>query len=616
MEPGDAFCGDCGASAPGVVIENARVNGTSSTNSVRNGAFFSHVPPRTEPGRMTNATRYLCAAAYLSPTFGAGVIRNLVSSHRSVAPSVGIDLGPIMRHCLRARSIQMVRDGVLAVLLLIGLFVALPETLFVLLVCFFAGFLPSVNWARKSLGVKIFAIAGSLFVIGGYIVTTAIIGLISVLGSVAGGLDDGSSGSSDGGFGAQTQTAGLGGSAFIGLLLGLAVIATQLVYTYVRSRTLCDSLGPDAAPQRFRHRGQLAEARIAQVEGAQYGNVVLYSGRNPFVGTGRRERSWGIAIELQREVNGREAPWERPRTETYAPIDPVELHQAIRRRLDLLRDDGLPPNERISSLTVHDHIVGTGLHRWDSPLIDPARIVPYSLASSEAVDALIRHPQAGIRYYQRVSVCDEGAAVWSGPHKVIDGSDQDIAASALIYVAVEGRMLYLEFVSSVMPPVHPRWRIVDVLPAVTAGRFFVRVVVDSLASIFRDLIYAPVRAVRSLVTLAREGRTYQEDADAARETLYGDIGAQLSVRELGAAPDLLTYIQELDAEKYTKLIERLVNDTVLDFLAARGVDTSAYAASAGVVINNAGVMVGGGATVHGPVASAGVGGSVRQSQRG
>jgi hypothetical protein len=42
--------------------------------------------------------------------------------------------------------------------------------------------------------------------------------------------------------------------------------------------------------------------------------------------------------------------------------------------------------------------------------------------------------------------------------------------------------------------------------------------------------------------------------------------------------------------KYTKLAERLINDTVLDFLAAKGVDTSAYANSAMTIMNNGGII--------------------------
>src|SRR5262249_10278238 len=151
-----------------------------------------------------------------------------------------------------------------------------------------------------------------------------------------------------------------------------------------------------------------------------------YSGENPFIGTGIRTRAWSIAIELLRDNGGRQVLGPS-RAQGYVPIDPVELHRVIRDRLIKLDDEGLPPNERLSAMTVHDHIVGLGLHRWDSPVMDQALSVPFSQASPESVAALIRHPQAGLRYYQRVSICDEGQPVWAGQEKVIDGFDQDIS---------------------------------------------------------------------------------------------------------------------------------------------------------------------------------------------
>jgi hypothetical protein len=51
-----------------------------------------------------------------------------------------------------------------------------------------------------------------------------------------------------------------------------------------------------------------------------------------------------------------------------------------------------------------------------------------------------------------------------------------------------------------------------------------------------------------------------------------------------------THIQDLDAVKYTKIIERLLTDTVLDFLVSKNVDVSAYRASVGVAINNGTVI--------------------------
>lgn len=591
IESGDTFCGNCGARSPSPALAGA--GGASVGNGHRagparaavrtvpppappppdaapSGPFFSHSRARPD-GRMTNATRYLSAAAYLDASYAATVIRELVASVRAVAPSVGIDLGPIIRHCLRARNIQLARDVVLSVLLLIGLIIDTELMILVLVVCFVAGFLPAVNWGRRSFQSKAVVAVGALVLIGVPLAFLALANMVGALQRSFGSDLD----SPDDTFGTTTQSSGFSWHTWVGIVLLLAIVATQLVYTYVRSRTLCEELAPDAVPRRPRRQGRVVESRIAQVEGAQHGNLVLYSGADPFIGTGQRMRAWSIAVELRRTGDRHPDGRRRPGPD-YVTIDPVELHQAIRDRLLRLKDAGLPANERLQALTVCDHIVGLGEHRWDSPLIDRSTSVPYSEASPEAVQAVIRHPQAGVRYYQRVSVCDEGQPVFTGGRKIMDGSDQDISASAFVYAAVEGHMFYLEFVSSVMPPINPRWHLVDRLPKFTPGRFMARVIVDALVSMFSATIFAPFRTVGALIGLTREGRDQQEQAAAAQDYLYGNIGARVSVRELGATRNFRTYIQRLDAEKYAKLTERLVTDTVLDFLAEQGVDTSAY----------------------------------------
>ncbi len=112
------------------------------TGTALSDRFFRHAPGRPE-GRPTNATRYLCAAAYLNPAYANQVIWELVASRRAVAPSVGMDLGPVIRHCLNARRIQLTRDVILAILLVAGLIVATVPTLIVLFIGFLLSLLPA-----------------------------------------------------------------------------------------------------------------------------------------------------------------------------------------------------------------------------------------------------------------------------------------------------------------------------------------------------------------------------------------------------------------------------------------------------------------------------------------
>ncbi|HEY3902550.1 MAG TPA: hypothetical protein VGM14_01420 [Streptosporangiaceae bacterium] len=539
------------------------------------GGFFNHIGDRP-PAKMSNATRYLCAAAYEDPVYTNTVIRQLITTHRGVAPSQGIDLDPIMRNCLRARKMRLIRDTLFVVLLLAGLRLVPFQTEVFLMICYFVGFLPSVDWARKSHGFKIFALVGSVLLGLNLLGELFLILLAPVIDAIAKGL---SSGSGDVGSTLQQQL-NLTSPATLVVLGG--IVAVQLVFWYLVARTQCDELSFSGTPK------SLAPHPNAKVEARR--NPFDELSRAGFSASADTGRAWSIAIELLRENSGRGLIPGLSNSQGYVAIDPVELHQAIRDRLLLLNDEALPGNERLSGLALDDLIVGPGYQRWDSPVLDLRLGVPYSWASPDAIHALIRQPQAGLRYYQRFSVRDESQPVWASRGKVIDGWDHGVITSAFIYVAVEGRMLYVEFVAAVMPPVDPRYSFIDALPKLSQGAFAFRVVRHSLRQLFEDVFYSPGRLAKSLNTRLGHWRGYRAETNAPKQVAIGDLGALISVRELGAAPRLGTYIQELDVTKYTKLAERMITDTVLDFLADKGVDISAYAQSAGAVINNSGVI--------------------------
>jgi len=550
------------------------------------GPFFRHARARAA-GAATNATRYLCAAAYLDPGFPDRVLGELVASRRAVVPSVGIDLEPIIRHCLHARKSALARDTLLTVLLLAGLYFTTLPTIGIMVLAFVLGMLPRVQWERKSVGVKLLTGVSAVVVLGSL---AAMWIVLRLFGQVSRSIP-------------QLGPLASGYVTIVAALIVLVLLSVVLVsYSYAKYRTLTERLNPQADPNRADRAEEWAESRIDEIRAAQNGNVVLYSGENPFIGTGTRDRVWSIAIELNRAHSAGNG-WGTPESRGYAPVDPVELHQAIRERLLRLKDPGLPENERVAGLVVDDHVVGEGLRRWDSPLIDPRARTPYSEASPEAIDALIRHPQAGLRYYQRVSVSDQGQAVWSGQHPVIGPADQELAVSSFIYTAVEGRMFYLEFVSTVLPPIMRGYHIIDMLPKITSGAFTVKVLLDAASTAFADILTAPFDVCSTLLRMRRERRSFRDEIGSADDYLYGDLGARISVREVGAAAGPHTYIQRLDAKKYTKIIETLVNDTVLDFLVAKGADATAYRSYAQTVINS-GVMISGSTLTNTTVSAA------------
>jgi hypothetical protein len=544
--------------------------------------FFGHATAHPG-GPLSNSTRYLCAAAYLKPAYTNTVIRELLASRRGVAPSLGIDLVPIIRHCLSARKAQLLRDVLLTILLIIGLILATAPIIAILAISFCLSFLPGVQWERRSLGIKV--LAG----LGVAVVLVAII-LFYLVGSYVNQANGGASPS----FGPLAS----GLTTLVVVLAFLALIGLVLVgYSYSMYRTFSDRLRPGGDAGRFDRAPDEVEARIAEVAAAQRGNMTIYGGDNPFIGTGPhlRNEDWSIAIELDRAPGPGKSSGQAARySGSYVPIDPVELHQVIRARLLKVKDDGLPENERIAALSVHDHVVGDGHCEWDSPVIDRAQTMPYSQASPEAIDALIRHPAAGLRYYLRVCVSDEGQPVWVRRREVIGSTDQEIAVSAFIYVAVEGRMFYLQFVPHLLPPIFEEYHVVDRLPKVSSGEFMVKVVLHAARTSFWDIVRAPFGVIGTVGRMITERWSYHSEIKSADDYIFADIGARVSVREFGGSAAARNHIQVLDTVKYLRIVQRLVLDTVLDFLTDKGVDTSAYRESASAIITNS-------YTIHGNV---------------
>ena len=561
--------------------------------------YFTHAATQP-PEPMSNATRYLCAAAYLDPSFANGVIGELVGSHRAVVPSRGIDLVPIVRHCLKARKMQLVRDLLLSVLLLLGVVTATGPLVMILVVTFLLGFLPGARWESRSLGRRMAAaLVGVAAAVVIFVIVTVII-VIFVLVYVASHYLPG-----------QIPLPGQGGASSIVAAFGIyevlyacAVAAALLYYCHIRNRTLGEWLSPGASAPPFERSTARVENRLAEIDAAQRGNLTLYSGEDPFLGAGdapfkwrkadervgSNARAWSVCIELNREGVHRGIYDPEPRGR--ARIDPVDLHSVLRKRLHELNDPMLPPNERIAALSVDDHVVGEGRFRWDSPLVDARKLIPYSQVRPEAIPALIRNPQARLRYYQRVSISDQGQTVLAEDQPVIGSVDQEVVVSAFVYVAVEGHMFYLQFVPTSLAPIGDYYHMIDHLPKTSSGKFMGKVVLDTARTAFFDILGAPLGVYRTLRLMRRESKSFSNETTHSRDFVYADIGARISVRQFGARLWPRTYIQQLDVAKYTQIVERLILDTTLDFLVAKGVDTTAYRAAAQAIYNS-GIIVGG-----------------------
>jgi len=568
------------------------------------GPAFGHATGRGPAATVTSTTRYLSGAAYVDEKYAEIVVDELVGeSHRAVVPSLGYDVATVVRHCFRAQRLWLVQNVLITAILIVGLIWVPAPTVVLFLLCLAGWFLlpaaPGVSRRRSTRTAAIVvAVVLVLFCLAGP--------LIGLLGAVRdGSLGFSSVGTSrigDAGDDAGSS-AGVGVGQFV--IIALAILAALTWSRYRMITTIATDLSRGRPTGALRPEGPEVEQRLRVIGDAQHGNIVLHAGYEPFVGAGRRIGAWSIATELRPEPEHRPRPAEDPEPARPADpsarveIDPVELVDHLRRRLAALRSHQLPVAQQVTGLRLRDQLISSGT-RWEvSTLIDDGSRLPFSVAEPAALDAVIRAPQTSARHFLRVTVgAPEQAVVAADGRMIMPAEHQSVVGSTYLHVAVEGGLLYMELVATVLGPIQQRYLDIDRYEG-NSDRFNTALR-EAAVRFATDTTVAPVRLVRSLRRMmSLPGAIHRADREAAEEPVY-DFGARLDVRELAARDYYANYMQRLDAEKYNRLIERRATEAIDEFLVAKGVDTSDFSAKVNFHQYNTTSIAG---SAYGPIAT-------------
>jgi len=550
--------------------------------------FYTPTPPQPPP-TFSTITRMLCSAAYLNNDFARTVIDEVVGDEqRAVANSVDFDLDPVVRHSFQARKMLFIRDSVLTGLLLVGLITFPFVTLAWILVA--AGLLHrskyrgAPKYTRGPRGTAYFVAAAIVFCcLGIYSPLLLLFASLAPENNDPTGLagDDPLSGA------LPVIDAFFTFALALPLTFAIGTLAALAVHRMMAFRAILQAFGadvPGSAPQ-------LPNERIAQrlhwVRGTQNGNVTVHA-RNPLLGAGAAvgNASWTMALSLRTDPTllppTDSTP--QPRVSVHDSVDPYEIHVAIRKRVWALTDPALPEHQRVPGVRVADHIVADGERREGDPLLDPARR-PHSVASPEAIAAIIRHPQGGLRYYQRITIGVEGKPVVAGDGRlVLPAQNQEVVISAFVHVAVEGGRLYAEFLGMMLPPILEEYHVADRLRKSAALRL--GEAVSSAVRLWPETIKAPLHAARSLWQIMTLSNRMDRAREDSQQNLIHDYGARISVRELASEETPQKFLQSLDAEKYLKLVEKAVSEALIDYLEEHHVDTSEYRTRMTYIQNN------------------------------
>jgi hypothetical protein len=291
---------------------------------------------------------------------------------------------------------------------------------------------------------------------------------------------------------------------------------------------------------------------------AQHGNVSVYSGFSPFVGSGAPVGAWSFALDLTRKSGPGRA---------VADFELGDLYAAIEAELGDLR--GVEVERRL-------FVDGRDVRADGRFLRDPASR-PHTRVSEDVIAEIREEPATTVRYLTCVRVVD-----WHG----------DLVVSAFVRLTRVARTLYVEVTYTLLPPVKESLRGTDALRRDRRLETIGKLLLRSFATALVRMPLSPLLVSGHLLErLQRRGQRKQLRREIERAASY-DYGASEGIREL-AAEGYRRYFQVLDKEMYLKVVERRLLDGLVRFLDAQGVDTSELRKREEAILNQ-GVIISGG----------------------
>jgi hypothetical protein len=521
-------------------------------------------PAYRQPETMSATTRHLSAAPYLDISFANVVIREVLESERkAVPPSYGFDLDPVVRHSLRARRLLLLRYALVTLVLVVGFCLSPIATVSWLLLCVVVvGFRSQVLGGmppQVRMGV-LAAVVLAVFCLGGYWVVQSMSGDFGDL------LFNGNSRNSY--YGSDFSDTGLD-FAYLDLLYPIVLTAAMFAVLFLSRRhvlgVITTELAPGTPNSAPRSASARVERRLAIVAGMQRGNLSVHD-TYPFLGAGRIQHGWDFAVTLN--------PADEQQPKGRIRLDGADLNRRVAEAIVALRSPALSDGEKVPNVFVVPYVVANGWRRTDDPLIDPNTRAPYTQASPETLAAIEGSPQGGMRYYLRAVVPAHGKEIATpGRRPVLPAQDSGVAVTAFVHLAVEGGMLYVEFVATVMPEVRRFYQLGDILRPERAPGY---AAMATLENFVRENLLAPLWLVQIGWDALRLSGRMAKSAREAEELRFHDYGADLSVRDLGADYPVYKFLNHLDAAKYISLLDKAVVEEILDFLDEHGVDTREF----------------------------------------
>lgn len=356
-----------------------------------------------------------------------------------------------------------------------------------------------------------------------------------------------------------------GGAFLIGFISFVISYIIVLIYDVNQRNFLKNNLYKDSYNPDFEYTSSNSHL-IEKFNKKTSGNLVIYSGYSPFVGSGIDIGGWSFVVDIdkgKKELNRRLSPKDFDISEIYARVD------------DEIESLNIPNS------SVTDKVFINGKKIRNNPEILPNKLGhPSNNVSQEYLEKVMKETNTDARFYRVIQVND-----WEG----------DLILTAFLRFQKSEKSLFVENNYYLLPPVSEDLKTIDKIKEESGIRHFLGWIFSlffitlghTFMSIFRVLGY--INEVISSIFGGKESVMRK----LVKSSPDFDYGAETSIREAVSQLLYSQHFQKLDKERYFKIIEKRIFNMLEDFLDSKNIDSSEFKERETSILNN-GVLVTGG----------------------
>jgi hypothetical protein len=510
-------------------------------------------PPAGAPGWSSTACRRMCAATYLDSEFRDRLLREVYNARsRRVAPSYGYDIVPVLVHAWRAWRLEMLQHALILAIFIFALIESPLDAVIaasILILIYFAQKLvrlaadyraysrepesaSKLRRLRRRGRIIWYGLSASLLVLAVSVLIA--LHLNQVNSGAAPPADD--------------------------RILDVAVLVVLIVVILMAIAAVRQVKIGRLHQRPILHKDFQA-GRLAAIKFQQHHPFIVYSGINPFIGSGTYVHTWRFVQRLVRADRAGGA-----NTSEYDEQLPFTARELIAHLDEVIAGLGRDKNRetRLSGLVVADRVIVEGTYAI--PYMPAIASPPESTKAKDAIARIIENSDTFARHYLACQVPS-----WDG----------DVVTSVFVHTSLKGRMLYLQYVVYALPPTRREYQIVDEVGA-TGPASVARAACKGVLRL-PDAVVAPVRIGQAPREVLAGLRAQWDGTLTVRKRT--NIGSTISAREIACGEVDESYFPLEDIIQHYKIVERRLIAAVEQFLKDRGVDTSEFSQRATTILN-------------------------------